>query len=122
MDLIRKLVEAVIWLGFFATVFFAYYYYLKFRNSEKMLLIEKGTDISEVYKKRETHFPWFTLGYTILGCALGFALGLIGLLYFRSVGLNPGNDILPMLAFSFMFLFGAIGLIVGSSIEKKKRQ
>ena len=122
MDLIRKLFEAVIWLGFFATVFFAYYYYLKFRNSEKMLLIEKGTDISEVYKKREVHFPWFILGYTILGCSLGFALGLAIFLYLKQMQANFHNDILPFLSLPLMFLFGAIGLIVGNNIERKKRQ
>jgi len=122
MDIIRKVFEAVVWLGFFATVFFGYYYYLKFRNSEKMLLIEKGTDISEVYKKRETHFPWFILGYTILGCALGFAIGLVIWLILQRAQIDPYNNVLPFLSLSLTFLFGAIGLIVGNTMERKKKQ
>ena len=40
---------ALIWLGFFASIFFGWYFYLQARNKERMALIEKG-DISKTPK------------------------------------------------------------------------
>ena len=60
--------EALVWLGFFAAVFLAWYFYLKARNKERMALIESGKDVSEIYSKQEIKFkfPWLKLGIILL--------------------------------------------------------
>ena len=65
---------AITWLGFFAAVFLAWYFYLKARNKERMALIESGKDVSEIYSKQEIklRFPWLKLGIIGTGMAFGF--------------------------------------------------
>ncbi|MCK4920726.1 MAG: hypothetical protein KAS71_06755, partial [Bacteroidales bacterium] len=60
MNSLRYLFEALPWLGFFAAIVLAWYFYLKARNKERMALIEKGADVSEIYSKQEVtfRFPW----------------------------------------------------------------
>lgn len=50
---------ALIWLGFFASIFLGWYYFLQARNKERMALIERDKDVSEIYAKREVRFPFF---------------------------------------------------------------
>ena len=116
MNNLHGITTAISWLGFFATIFFAYYYYLKFRNKERMLLIEKNADIAEVYKKKDTQFPWFITGFSLMGLALGFTIGFITLLITK-MGEIEGL----FLATSLSVLCGAIGIIIGNIIENKRK-
>ena len=116
MNNLYGITTAISWLGFFATIFLAYFYYLKFRNKERMLLIEKNVDIAEVYKKKDTRFPWFITGFSLMGLALGFMIGLISLLI---TSMNENGGII--LAISFSVFCGAIGVIIGNIVEKKKK-
>jgi len=113
MDTVRYLSMSFNWLAFFTACFFAYYYFLKLRNRERMLLIEKNIDISEIYKTKTRKFPWFILGYTLLGVSLG---SLIGLLIF---GLLLDLDGIAFIL-SPVLLMGSIGIIVGNIIEKRR--
>lgn len=111
MDYIEEITVALTWLGFFAAVFLAYYYYLKFRNQERMKLIEKNVDLSEIYMQKTNHrdFPWYLVGFTLLG------IGIAGVVF----TLMNYDD--PIMLFAFVFIFGALGLIIGRSFEKKKK-
>lgn len=124
----RYIVEDItlmfIWLGFFTALFSAYFYYLRFRNSERMSLIEKEVDISEIYKKRERRFPWFMVGFLLLGIGLGLLTTFITSLIFVNSGMNMQVDeeILVLLGFAATIIFGALGVIIGHSFERKLRK
>ncbi len=116
----EDLMLAVIWLGFFACVFFGWYYFLQARTKERMELIQRDKDVSEIYAKREfrIRFPWLKLGMLITGCGLGFTLTVALMLnpiwekfIMRTDGLVPGALIL---------LFGGISMVVAHFIDKPK--
>lgn len=106
----------IIWLGFFASIFFGWYFYLQARNKERMALIERNVDVTEIYKKREIHFrlPWLKLGLTILGVGIGI---LVGPIFYYSLG----EPRLSMGAFVIgsMMIFGSLGLLIAYFIEKR---
>jgi hypothetical protein len=110
---IEEITQSLTWIGFFAAVFFAFYYYLKFRNRERMKLIENNADLAELYSKprgsKET--PWYMIGLTVLGIGIGVAIafGVASI-----TNLNGG----PIL-FASVCIFAALGLILGHGIEKK---
>lgn len=123
--MVHNITEMLTWLGFYAAVFLAYFYFLRFRNKERMLLIEKGVDVSEIYKKRERKFSWFILGYTILGVGIGAVIGL-SVLFVLLTNVDDFRTMGGEVAFLFVFvaslLFGAIGVIKGHTLEQKKEK
>lgn len=116
----RSITEMITWLGFFSAVFLSYYYYLRFRYKERILLIEKNVDVSEIYKKSERHFPWYMIGYTLLGIGLGFVVALL-IAYFISQSQSIEEEIVALIFISASILFGAIGMIIGHSLEQKMK-
>ena len=102
IEIIKEIGEILIWLSFIISVILAYFYYLKFRNKERSLLIEKGVDLTKIEKRK---FPGFLIGFTLLGIGIGFFLGLSNL------------PIFPIEATTV--IFGGIGLIVGHILDKK---
>lgn len=116
---LRDITSTIIWLGFFAAIFFAYIYYLRFRNKERMLLIEKNADIAEIYKRpaRSFHFPWFILGFALLGIGVGLLSGTVVCL----VAKIHEQAIVASIIFSTSLLNGALGIIIGANVEKKRK-
>lgn len=102
----------IINLGFFAAVVLAIYYSVKARNKERMALIEKGVDISEIYKKKENRYGFFKFGVTLMGIGLGLVFGVL----FSKWG------ILPEVAsyFSMILLFGGMGILAANYLVSKK--
>ena len=114
---IGEITSMITWLGFFSTVFLAYYYYLKFRHKERTLLIEKDVDLSAFYKVSERRFPWYIVGFTLLGAGLGFIIALsAAFIISQRESITPEPLILATTIF-----FGALGIIIGHSIEQKKK-
>lgn len=119
----RNLDITLIWLGLFAAIFFAWYYYLKARNKERMALIESGKDVSEIYSKQEIkfRFPWLKLG--IIGT--GFSLGLMVAFAFVEIifeGWANGERIEEEpIMFGVVTLFTAISIIVAYFVDKPRR-
>jgi hypothetical protein len=109
---------AIIWLGFFASIFFGWYFYLQARNKERMALIEKNADVSEIFKTREFRFrfPWLKLGMLIAGVGFGFGLGILLTLIptIEHGGLREG------LLIGFMLFFGGLGLVIAHFVENRK--
>ncbi len=112
--LISEITSTLIWLGFFAAIFLAYYYYLLFRNKERMILIEKNTDLLEVYKKKNVKTPWHIIGFTCVGVGIGLAFSLI---FVINESLFAGG----VSAVALSLLFGGIGVLRGFKKQNKER-
>lgn len=109
-----------VWLGFFAAVFFAWYFYLKARNKERMALIESGKDVSEIYSKQEIRFrfPWLKLGIILTGFSFGFLVAFFPV----EIMLSKMNLVIDKepLAFGVVSIFTAISIIVAYYLDKPK--
>lgn len=113
--IVSKVLETLSALGFFTAVFLSIYFYLKFRNRERTMLIEKNVDISEFYKKKESRkTPWYIIGFVFLGISLGFIFTLIITFQF------PKSDPTIFLISGGLF-FGSIGILVGYKLEQKEK-
>lgn len=116
----EDLMLALIWLGFFASVFLGWYYFLQARNKERMALIERDKDVSEIYAKREVgfRFPWLKLGMLVTGIGVGLTTVII-------LSLNPMWDNLikktdGAAIFAFVLLFGGVAMVIAHYIDKPK--
>ena len=116
----EELAIILVWLGFFAAVFFSWYYYLQARNKERMALIEKNADITEIYKKKEYrfYFPWLKLGMIITGIGFGLLVAIFLIPFMRSQYNTPEEIIISAL----MLLFGGGSLIISYFIERPKNR
>ena len=110
----------LIWLGFFAAVFLAWYFYLKARNKERMALIESGKDVTEIYSKQEIkfRFPWLRIGLLFTGIGFGLVVALV----FVSIPQisNVAKQFDEVLPISLMVLFGGFGIVLGHYLDKPK--
>ena len=117
----------LVWLGFFASVFLGWYYFLQARNKERMALIERDKDVSEIYAKREIRFrfPWLKLGMLVTGIGFGFSLSLVLWIVGRIVGSEWGNFInrtTGMVPIALMILFGGLSMVIAHYIDKPKNR
>ena len=115
MNTIGYITTTLNWFGFFISFFLAYYFFLRFRNREIVLLIEKGIDVSEIYKKKK--FPWFILGFTLLGVSIGVLVSILVFVY--SLDMREDSEV-SILILASVLLLGAIGVIVGNIVERKR--
>jgi len=111
---------ALVWLGFFASIVLGLYFYFSARHKERMALIEKNADVSEIFKVREFrfHFPWLKLGMITLG--VGFGLFAVVVIANQPEIQNLPQDFLQMMAVGTILFFGGLGLVIGYFIEKPK--
>lgn len=112
----------LIWLGFFAAVFLAWYFYLKARNKERMALIESGKDVTEIYSKQEIkfRFPWLKLGIIATGFSFGMLIAFFAVeVAFGQMMEMMGIDEDPVM-FGVVSLFTAISIIVAYYLDKRK--
>ncbi len=118
---ISQITETLSWLGFFAAIILSFYFYLRFRNKEKMALIEKGVDVSEIYRNRENsaRFTWLKGGILAISIGLGV---LVTFLYLTLQDRNNYENAQLVLIFSLL-IFGGLGILLGNILEKsgKKR-
>lgn len=116
----EDLMLALIWLGFFASVFLGWYYFLQARNKERMALIERDKDVSEIYAKREVgfRFPWLKLGMLITGIGVGLSLAMVLTLNPMWDNLNKKTDGASI--FAFVLLFGGVAMVIAHFIDKPK--
>ena len=124
MNSLKYLFESLPWLGFFAAVLLAWYFYLQARNKERMALIEKGADVSEIYSKQEVtfRFPWLKLGIIITGICIG--VSLVAILFIISIQNNKKIDddfAGPFLIISGV-LFGGIAMIIAHFVDKPRKK
>ena len=100
--------EAFILIFFMACVFFTWFFIHQAKVKERMLLIEKGIDLSNFPKNNfKFYFPWLKIGIIIISACLGLIFGL------------TYSGIYWLI---LMFLFGGIGMIIAHFVDKLKEQ
>jgi len=114
---------------FLTGLFLAWFFSHRARVKERMMLIEKGIDISNLPQigefKFKFKFPWLKIGIVITGAAFGVVLGgfLEALQLFQrpegSVPMLIRGGMLPLI---FLYLFGGIGMILAYFLDKPKAQ
>jgi hypothetical protein len=116
----EDLMLAIIWLGFFASIFFGWYYFLQARNKERMALIDRDKDVSEIYAKREfrIRFPWLKLGMMITGVGVG--LTVTALMMLNPVWEHMIQRTEGMLIAASILLFGGISMVIAHYIDKPR--
>ncbi len=90
--------------------------YLSTKNKEKMAIIQKGTDPS-LFKdefKSSGKIP-VKIGIVLIGIAIGI---IVGSLFANYTYIFPSEEV-PY--FSAIFLFGGLGLLLSTYIDKKKK-
>jgi hypothetical protein len=121
MNNLHYLFKAIPWLGFFAAITISWIYYLRARNKERIALIEKGVDVSEIYSTpiQPIKFPWLKLGIVLLGISIGISVVVVLII------LYPDSQLAMMQAGAIAiisgFLFGSISMIIAHYIDKPKR-
>ncbi|MCK5535614.1 MAG: hypothetical protein KAI79_02240 [Bacteroidales bacterium] len=102
----------IISLGSTGGIIFAIYYWIKARNKERLALIEKGADVSEIYKPRNNKNAAFKWGVVIIGIAIGLLIGS---------ALESYTSFEGGVAYSSMVLmFGGAGLLLANFIKFDK--
>ena len=96
----------ILLLALITVSFLVWYFSHKSKEKERLLLLEKGIDPSELPERSTFSFPWLKLGCLVTSVALGLMLGLFLEDYY---GAAP-----PLL----MFLFGGIGLIIAHYVDR----
>ena len=91
-------------LSFFVAIVLTVKYISAARNKEKMALIEKGIDISEIYKKKDYRNATLKSGMFLVGIALGLFVG------FFLTEISSINAVVSY--FSMILLFGGLSLII----------
>ncbi len=108
------------------TVFLSWYVYLKTRNKERMALIERDKDVSELYARRKSgsgfQFPWLKLGIITTGFSVGWLVAILvqQMIHNHSNGnqsVNSGAVIMGVI-----FLFTSVSILVAYFADKPKNK
>jgi hypothetical protein len=94
----------LITLGFFGAIVLSIQYFTRARNKERMALIEKGVDLSDIYKNNNQPKSILKYGMFLVGAGLGIVVAYI-LAY--ALGMNE-----VAAYFSMILLFGGGSLIL----------
>ena len=87
--------------------------FIDIQNSENTNLYYHILDKVKLIK-----LPWYIIGFTLFGAALGFLGGII--LYITNI-IPPEPGLYQLTAVTLSVLLGALGIIVGNKIEKKHK-
>jgi len=110
----------------FVSVSLGWYFYLKIRNKERMALIEKDKDVSEIYARPKTkscfHFPWLKVGIISTGFSIGWMVAMIvSEFIFRQPEGNYRIKVEPIIM-GILFLFTSISILVAYFADKPKNK
>ncbi len=104
----------IINVALFTAIVLAIYYNVRARNKERMALIERGVDISEIYKvKRTKSYGFLKFGMLMVGCAVGLVFA----------ALLSKTDAMPAVVayFAMILLFGGLS-VVGTNYWVSKKE
>jgi len=91
-------------LGFFVAIVLSIRYVSAAKNKERMALIDKGVDLSDIYQKKDYRNATLKSGMFLVGVALGLFVG-----YFLTE-ISHINAVVSY--FSMILLFGGASLII----------
>lgn len=96
-------------------LFLAWLFYQKSRNTERLLLIEKGASPADLVVNQRTwkNMPWKIIGFTSIGLGLGLFL-----MYYS--GPHYKGDY-SYFYYGLPVFFGGIGMVLGNLKGKSKR-
>lgn len=115
----ENMVEILIPLGFFGSVVFSLFWYLKLRNAERMAMIEKCESISEIYnKKSQKTFPWIRIAMLMIGVGIGV---LVSVIIIATVDLSVAGIGDETVTFPCILIFGGLGMFLGNHITKRQK-
>ncbi|MEX0646421.1 MAG: DUF3149 domain-containing protein [Balneolaceae bacterium] len=99
----------IIFVTFVIVAFLTWFFIHKSKEKERLLLIEKGIDYSQLPdRKFNFSFPWLKLGTVVTSITIGTGIAVI-------IMENGGHEgFVPL----FMFLFGGIGMIIAHYVDK----
>ena len=109
------MVEILIPLGFFASVFGIVYLSLTTRNKERMALIEKGADASLFSTGKSFRGGRIVLNVALL--AIGIGIGVLAGALLEKSGIE-GEVAFP----ACIFIFAGLGLVTGFILNRKMNQ
>jgi len=108
---------------FIATVliialFFAWFFRQQAINKERLILIEKGENLDELFDKKGkgSSFSWLKAGVLILG--LSFGVGVISLARFIPSSALVMSGLFPLFIIG---LFGGTAMIIAHYIGKRQK-
>ena len=104
------IVEILVPMTVFATIFGVLYTFLMTRNKERLAMIEKGADAS-LFSRNYSRMG-IKIGLLAVGVALGVLMGQL-IAHTTSMDLEPAT-------FSMIFLFAGLGLVVEHFLAKKE--
>ncbi len=109
-------------LVFVAAITISLIFYLKARNKERMALIEKGVDVSDIYRRAQDHvsFPWLKIGIVITAICIGVLLVIVPLIIFPNNAIIRDGVMLLMVLSGL--LFGGIGMIIAHFTGRQKKK
>jgi len=115
----ETIIFAVLLIFFLTGLFLTWFFIHRARTKERLLLIEKGIEPSNLPTTGnfKFKFPWLKIGVVVSSVSIGLLLGafLTTLPFFERIA---GGQ-LPLL---LIFLFGGIGMVLASFIDKPKEQ
>lgn len=110
----------------FISVVWGWYFYLKIRNKERMALIEKDKDVSEIYARPKTsfsfRFPWLKIGIITTGFSIGWMTAV--LILELGMRLPDGNYTIGPEPFimGILFLSTSISILIAYFADKPKNE
>ncbi len=114
------IITAILLICFLTGLFLTWFFIHRARAKERLLLIEKGIDLSNLSKNGyfKVKFPWLKIGILIASISFGLLVAFIlnKIQFFRT---NAGERDTSSL---FIFLFGGIGMILAYIFDKPKEQ
>jgi hypothetical protein len=108
MEAVFYSIVTCLFIIFMTGVFLSWFFMHKAKSRERLLMIEKGVDLSQLHQQRKYifNFPWLKVGIVVASMGFGMVVG--------------GFSHNPFIIFGAIFLFGGIGMIVANYLDKPK--
>jgi hypothetical protein len=121
---IRSILGTLTWISFFAAIIISFYFYLRYRNKERMALIEKGVDVSEIFKPREItfKFPWLRVAMLLIGIGAGILFTYIFIAFIAPNLTEPRHQLDQMILIFSLLIFGGVSIVIGNYLEGKRNK
>ena len=120
--IMEDVAPALMGLAMFATIFGLVYFYLSYRNKERLALIESGADADLFYskKKKKSTTPFaLSIGLVSIGLAIGITLAFIIEKILIEVENKEGHQEYPQIYFAMILLFVGIALVKSYQLSRK---